>query len=191
MVRLSFAVVSVLTLLDTAVLAKDVLLGLPPPVADIARQYAAECRSAGLGELLLTEGYRVEVPGLADVNGDAKPDYAVYKCMFGCSAKPNAFEGTGTPCAWGNLLLSGESGYQSMFVPGLVSRAEAGPPIRIAISKPRALRLSGNFCAEGYPENNQQQVFELRDGRFRLVDACPDEGCVSLLQHADQRFDTR
>ena len=181
--RASLIIFAILPMLGaTPAMSKDVLRTLPPPIELFATQLAAECRSGGAGELVLTDHYRDQFPGMPDINGDRKPDCMVYKCMFGCSGKPNAFEGIATPCAWGNLLLSEGDSYKVVFLPGLVSRIEAGPPVRIAVAEPRSLQLNGNFCDDGYPANSQQQVFELKDGRFRLAGMCDDSGCKGLLE---------
>ena len=163
-------------------MSKDVVRNVPPPLQSFAAELAEECRSGGFGELTLTEHYRDQFPDMPDVNGDGRTDYIAYKCMFGCTAKPNAFEGLATPCAWGNLLLSEGAAYKAVFMPGLLSHIERGPPLRIAVGKPRALQINNNFCLDGYPANSQRQVFELKDGRFHLAGMCPESGCKGLLE---------
>ncbi len=180
--RAVIAIAALLVLPPSPAISKDVLRDLPQPIQSFATPFAAECRAGGFGDLVLSDHYRDQFPDMPDVNGDSLPDYAVYKCMFGCSGKPKAFEGIATPCAWGNLLLSEGDTYKAVFLPGLVVRIEAGPPVRIAVAKPRALQINGNYCDDGYPANSQQQVFELKDGRFRLAGMCDDSGCKGLLE---------
>jgi hypothetical protein len=159
--------------------ARDV--ALPSPVAQHTEQWADECRAQGLGELIVTEHYPAQSRYPEDVNADGRPDYFVYKCMFGCSARATAFLGLGTPCAWGNLLLSEENGYRALFLPGMVSAVTTGARPRIAISRPKELRVVGNFCQSPFPDYNPHHVYELRDGRFQLFGLCPETGCRSLL----------
>lgn len=181
--RAVIAIAALLVSSPSPALSKDVLRDLPQPIQSFATQFVAECRTNGFGDLVLTDLYRDQFPDMPDVNGDGFTDYTVYKCMFGCSGKPNAFQGIATPCAWGNLLLSEGGTYKAVFLPGLVVRIESGPPMRIAVTKLRALQFNGRLCeGGGVPRNSQQQVFELKDGRFRLAGMCDKSGCRSLLE---------
>jgi hypothetical protein len=156
--------------------AKDPLAKLPAPVAALAAQFNKECKSGKLGELVATDNFSLADRFTQDLNGDGAPDYFVYKCMFGCSEKPLAFAGIGTPCAWGNLLLSNAGKHEKFFVPGLVTRVHKGPLLRIALQLPTSLRLSGNFCRDGFPDSDPLVVYELRDRRFQLLGECPNGG---------------
>jgi hypothetical protein len=156
--------------------AKDFLRDLPGPVASYAKQFDQECHTRGLGEVVINENYSADNPGPKDVNGDGDPDYVIYNCMFGCSEKPFAFVGIGTPCPWGNLLMSHGGQYTKIFLPGKVSRVQAGPPVRISLQRPRELRVSGNYCRDPFPDSDPVYIYELKKERFQLVGSCPSAG---------------
>jgi hypothetical protein len=160
--------------------AADDLRDLPVPVAAFAMQFADECRQNGLGEVVASEEFSLKDD--LDINSDQKPDYLVYKCMFGCSQKPSAFTGRLTPCPWGALLLSGDGGYKKIFLPGVVSDIKAADTVKAVISNPRTLRLVGNFCKDPNANFDPQYIYELRSDRFQRVAMCPQSGCGELLK---------
>jgi hypothetical protein len=164
--------------------AKDVFRNLPGPVAAYAKQFDQECQARGLGQAVINEHYRVGNPGPADVNGDGAPDFVIYKCMFGCSEKPLAFMGTGTPCPWGNLLISNGGQYTPVFLPGRVSEIRAGPPVRILLQRPGELRVPDNYCRDPFPNYSPVHVYELKKERFQLVGSCPLDGTCELASTA-------
>jgi hypothetical protein len=157
--------------------AKDSIRDLPLPVASFAKQFEQECVSNGNGHVVSNEYYG-EILGTRDLNGDGTLDYFTYKCMFGCSEKPLAFKGIGSPCPWGVLLLSGDSAYTEIFVPGMVNDVDAGASLRIAVTRPRSL---GDWCKGRFPKSDIQYVYELKEGRFQLSGMCPPTGCKVLL----------
>ena len=161
--------------------AGDSIDSLPLPVASFARQFSQDCAGNGLGHVVVNENYVETDGGRVDLNNDGAPDYLVYKCMFGCSKKPFAFNGIGTPCGWGKMLLSRAGQYDEVFLPGMVSQIKAGPPLRISLQRPRALRLSGNYCNDPYPDYDARFVYELRGNRFQLLGKCrasPGNTCL-------------
>jgi hypothetical protein len=164
--------------------AKDRLSDLPGPVAAYAEQFNEDCQARGLGEAIVNENYRAGNPGPADVNGDGAPDYVIYKCMFGCSEKPFAFSGVGTPCPFGTLLLSQAGQYTEVFLPGLISRIEAGPPVWISLQRPSSLRIAGNFCRDPFPDSDPVFVYELKEKRFQVVGSCPSDGTCEFASAA-------
>lgn len=164
--------------------AKDLLRKLPEPVAYYAEQFDQECRASSLGHVVVNENYSADNPGPSDVNGDGAPDYVIYKCMFGCSEKPFAFVGIGTPCPWGSLLMSHAGQYTKVFLPGRVSRVQAGPPVRISLQRPRELRLSGNYCKEPFPNSDPIYIYELKEERFQLLGSCPSAGPCGFISAA-------
>lgn len=174
---LAYLVVPVWMLAGVQAFAQDSLGDLPLPVASFAREFDQECISSGKGHVVSNEYYG-ELLGSHDLNGDRLPDYFTYKCMFGCSEKPLAFKGIGSPCPWGVLLLSENSGHNQIFVPGMVNDVDAGPPLKIAVTRPRSL---GDWCKGRYPKSDIQYVYELRSGRFQLLGMCPPTGCKTLL----------
>jgi hypothetical protein len=102
--------------------------------------------------------------------------------MFGCSEKPFSFVGIGTPCPWGSLLMSHGDQYKKVFLPGMVSGIQAGPPIRISLHRPGELRLAGNFCKDPFPNFVPVHVYELKQERFQLVGTCPSSGTCELAK---------
>jgi hypothetical protein len=164
--------------------AKDVFSDLPGLVATYAKQFGQECRTRGLGEAIINENYRAGNPGPADVNGDGAPDYVIYNCMFGCSEKHSAFVGIGTPCPWGNLLMSQAGQSTKIFLPGKISRIEAGPPVCVSLQPPRELRVSGNYCREPFPDSDPVFIYELKKERFQLVGSCPSDGTCEFASAA-------
>ena len=164
--------------------AKDFFPDLPGPVATYAKQFDQECRTRGLGEAIINENYRTGNPGPADVNGDGAPDYVIYNCMFGCSEKPFAFAGIGTPCPWGNLLMSRAGQYTKVFLPGKISRIEAGPPVWISLQRPRELRAAGNYCKDPFPNSDPIYIYELKKEHFQLVGSCPSDGTCEFASAA-------
>ena len=158
---------------------------VPGPIASYARQFDKECQARGLGKAVVNENYRTDNPGPRDVNGDGTPDYIVYNCMIGCSEKPFAFIGTGTPCPWGNLLLSNSERYTKIFLPGKITEIKASTPIRILLQRPDELRIPNNFCKDPFPKSNPVHVYELKKDSFQLVGTCPLDGSCELTKAAD------
>ena len=117
--------------------SKDPLRELPGPVASYARQLDQECQELGLGQVVVNENYRADNPGPKDVNGDGAPDYVVYKCMFGCSEKPFAFVGIGTPCPWGILLMSRGDQYAKCIFAWFGQRRSGGASRKDFIAAPQ------------------------------------------------------
>jgi hypothetical protein len=154
---------------------------VPSAISSYAEQFESECRSRDLGHVILNDNFDGGTVEPSDLNADGQRDFLVYKCMFGCSRKPHVFDGIGTPCPWGELLLSRPGGHDRVFVPGMISTIAAGPPIRIAVKQPRALRMVGNYCADGLPDFTPLQAYELKGGRFQQIGVCPAEGCNGLL----------
>jgi hypothetical protein len=181
MFRIAVLTSAFLALSGTVAEAGDPFRGVPAPVIAYAQQFQGDCKSNKWGDVVPGEFYGLKEEQTRDLNGDGKPDYFVYKCMFGCSEKPSALEGRGTACPWGSLLLSDVGGHATIFLPGVVGRISAGPPIRVAITRPRALRRNCNHCAGADPGFDSQYVYELKAGRFQLIDKCPASGCGTLL----------
>jgi hypothetical protein len=152
------------------------LAELPAPVADYAQRFAGECAMNGLGPVLANEMFSRDVLGKADVNGDSKPDYLAYACMFGCAGAPFAFVNLGMPCPSGVLLLSADAGYLTLNLPGTVNKVVEGEPLRIVTTR---RRFSKDDCTEGLA---CEYVYELKEGRFQRVGLCPPDGCASLLR---------
>jgi hypothetical protein len=184
MSHVSHLALAVLMLMAVPAAAKDPLRKLPSPVASYARQFDQECQMRGLGQAVVNENYRADNPGPEDVNGDGNPDYVVYNCMFGCSEKPLAFLGTGTPCPWGNLLMSNGDQYTKVFLPGKISEIQAGPPIKILLQRPDELRVTGNYCRDPFPDYSPVHIYELRKEKFQLVGTCPLDGTCELASAA-------
>jgi hypothetical protein len=161
--------------------AADPLKGLPAPVKAYAMQFEEDCRTNKLGHLVTNGNFEGHTDKSEDVNSDGKPDYFVYKCMFGCSEKPSALEGRGTPCPWGSLLLSEPDGYKAIFLPGMVTQVYPGKPLRVAITRPRTLRLLGNFCEDGFGDHDPQYVYELTGAKLLSQGMCPLGSCGTLL----------
>lgn len=181
----SHLILMVLVLTAAPVFAQDPLHELPGPVSSYARQFDQECQARGLGQVVVNENYSADNPGPKDVNGDGTPDYVIYKCMFGCSEKPFAFVGIGTPCPWGSLLMSHGDQYTKVFLPGKVSRVQTGPPVRISLQRPRELRVGGNYCKDPFPNSDPVHVYELKQERFQLVGTCPSGGTCEITKAAD------
>ena len=184
MPKTSLALALIWMLAGISAEAKDSLPYLPGPVASYAEQFDKECQSSGLGHVVVNEHYSADNPGPKDVNGDGVPDYVIYKCMFGCSEKPFAFVGIGTPCPWGSLLLSQGGHYATLFLPGRVSRVQSGSPVRISLQRPRELRASGNYCKEPFPDSDPVYIYELKKERFQLVGSCPSGGSCEFPSEA-------
>ncbi len=184
MIRTSCVLAVVWMLAGISAEAKDAFSDLPGPVATYAKQFDQECRTRGLGEAIINENYRAGNPGPADVNGDGDPDYVIYNCMFGCSEKPFAFVGIGTPCPFGNLLLSEAGQYAKIFLPGLISRIESGPPVWISLQRPSELRADGNYCRDPFPDSDPAYVYELKEKRFQVVGRCQSDGPCELSSAA-------
>ena len=157
--------------------AKDAMKSLQPAIDAYAQDLDAECKASGLGHVVASENFAMLAEGPGDLNGDGQAEYIVYKCMFGCSEKPAAFTGTGTPCPFGNLLLSGEGTYAKLFLPGVVSMVFAAKPVAVAITRPRTLRMHGNYCQSPQVNYDPQYLYQMRDGRFQLVTMCQETGC--------------
>jgi hypothetical protein len=186
MSRLAAAILLSLCLVAVPARAADRLEKLPPPVLAFAQQFEKECRDNGLGQLTVNENYSDDGRGEADVNGDGQTDYVVYKCMFGCSQNPLAFVGKSSPCPWGSLLLSSPAGYDHVFLPGRISRFSPDSSVKISITRPRALRLIGNFCKDPFPDYDPEYVYQLKEGRFQLLGMCSPNGKADCL--ASSRF---
>lgn len=150
---------------------------LPAPVAAYASRFEGECEMNGLGPALANEMYDGRVFGKHDVNGDGKPDYLAYACMFGCVGAPFAFVTAGLPCPSGVLILSHEEGHHTYDLPGTVNRVVSGNPIKVITT--RRPFMGDPHCSH---QIACEYVFELRDNRFRLVGLCPRDGCDSLLR---------
>jgi hypothetical protein len=176
MPKTSYVFATILTLMGIPTASGDVLRDLPGPVAHYAEQFDQECRTSDLGHVIVNENYSADNPGPSDVNGDGAPDYVIYKCMFGCSEKPFAFVGIGTPCPWGSLLMSNAGQYTKVFLPGRVSSVQTGPPVRISLQRPRELRASGNYCKDPFPDSDPVYIYELKAERFQLLGSCPSAG---------------
>jgi hypothetical protein len=160
--------------------AQESLARLPAPVAAYGAKFASDCRDNKLGSVVVNEAF-IDALRSEDVNGDGIDDHIVYRCMFGCSGKAAALTGTGTACPFGALLLSGPTGHREIFLPGMVNRMVQGEVLKIALTRPRALRLVGNFCSDPFADYDPQYVYALKDGRFQLLAACPEAGCEVLL----------
>ena len=176
----AFALALIWMLAGITAEAKDSLPYMPGPVASYSQQFDKECRSRDLGHVVVNEHYTADNPGPKDVNGDGIPDYVIYKCMFGCSEKPFAFMGTGTPCPWGHLLMSNGDQYTNVFLPGRIHQIQASSPIRILLQRPDELRVPDNYCKDPFPNFNPVHVYELKKERFQLVGTCPSDGSCDL-----------
>jgi hypothetical protein len=181
MLRLALALLALGLLDGGAALANDPIVGLPAPVASYAQRFDKECRDAGLDHVVLSDNYADKDYGVQDVNADGARDYFIYKCMFGCSEKPDAFTGRVTPCPFGALLLSHQGGYSEVFIPGMVRRAKLGPSFLVILQRPRALRLVGNFCKDPFADYDPEYVYELKDKRLVLLGMCPQNGAADCL----------
>ena len=184
MSHFSHLVLAALVLTVPPAYSKDPLRELPGPVASYAGQFDQECHELGLGQVVVNENYRADNPGPKDVNGDGVPDYVIYRCMFGCSEKPFAFVGIGTPCPWGSLLLSHGAQYANVFLPGMVSGIQAGPPVRISLQRPSEQRVGRNYCKDPFPKSDPVHVYELKQERFQLVGTCPLRGTCEIARAA-------
>jgi hypothetical protein len=181
MLRRALAVLVLAFLGGGSASAKDPMAELPAPVASYAERFDKECRDQGLGHVVLSDNYADRDYGFEDVNADGVRDYFIYKCMFGCSGKPQAFTGLVTPCPFGALLLSGRDGHSEVFIPGMVRRARLGPALLVKLQRPRALRLVGNFCTDPFADYDPEYVYELKDKRFVLLGMCPQAGAGDCL----------
>jgi hypothetical protein len=115
--------------------------------------------------------------GRPDVNGDGRPDYLAYACMFGCAGAPFAFVTAGLPCASGVLILSHDAGHRIYDLPGTVNRVVTGTPLKVITTRRRF--MGDRHCSSTIA---CEYVYELRDHRFQLVGLCPRDGCESLLR---------
>lgn len=181
MFRFALSYILACFLMITGSFAADPLRRLPEPVQAFAQQFEKDCAANGLGRLVTNDNYDGRRNKPLDVNDDGVPDYVVYKCMFGCSGNPLAFEGRGTPCPWGSLLLSQPEGHKAVFLPGMVTQVLQGMPLRLAITRPRALRLLGNYCEDGYGDHDPQYVYELKGLKLIEKGMCPLGSCGPLL----------
>jgi hypothetical protein len=165
--------------MSSAALAEEGVLinQLPTPVAAYASRFEGECQMNGLGPALANEMFDDRVFGRKDVNGDGKPDYLAYACMFGCVGAPFAFVTLGLPCASGVLILSSDSGHRTYDLPGTVNRVVSGDPLKVITTRRRF--MGDRTCKS---DMGCEYVYELRDNRFQLVGLCPREGCESLLR---------
>lgn len=178
--RLAFCLVTSCLLSIPPAMAKDTFEAMPAAIAAVARDLDKECKAQGLGHVIKSDNYGLIDREFADFDHDGKRDYIVYNCMFGCSEKPGAFTGTGSPCPWGSLLLSGELRGKRLFVPGVVNRIYDGKPLTMVITRPKTLRLEGNYCSDRQPATDPQHLYKLEGGKILLVDKCPEGGCQSL-----------
>jgi hypothetical protein len=182
MLRLALAVFALVFLHAVQASADDPVAELPAPVAAYAERIDRECRDQGLGHVVLSDNYTDKDYGVADVNADGLRDWFIYKCMFGCSGKPDAFTGRVTPCPFGALLLSDRGGaYGEVFIPGMVRRAKPGAALRVTLQRPRALRLVGNFCKDPFADYDPEYAYELKDRRLVLLGMCAPNGAADCL----------
>ena len=82
--------------------------------------------------------------------------------------------------------MSSPAGYDHVFLPGRISRFSPGSPVKISITRPRALRLIGNFCKDPFPDYDPEYVYQLKEGRFQLLGMCSPNGQADCL--ASSRF---
>ena len=150
---------------------QESLRDLPGPVRSYAEQFAPYCTALGRPGVIANEMYSDSLFGAPDINHDGEPDYFEYKCMFGCEGAPFAFTGLGLPCPFGSLLLSSGDGYRAISIPGTIKQLDLGPPLKIAVTRPRINRAD---CDDKFVCD---YMFELRQGRFQLITPCPMDGC--------------
>jgi hypothetical protein len=184
MFHISHLTLAILLLVAAPAFSQEALRNVPGPVASYARQFDKECQARGWGQAVINDNYRAENPGPSDLNGDGIRDYIIYNCMVGCSEKPFAFIGTGTPCPWGNLLMSNSDRYTKVFLPGKITGIKAGPPIRVLLQRPDELRIPENFCKDPFPKFNPVHVYELKKESFQFVGTCPPDGSCELAMTA-------
>lgn len=172
--------------------AKLRIAGLPSPVAAYASELQRECEKGGEGDLAASDDFGLAAISSFDFNNDGAKDYFVYRCFFGCTRNPSFFLGRGSPCGWGELLLSGAGGPQRIFVPGMLNRVLNVSTAEIVVTRPRGLRLIGNYCSLGFADHDPQYVYKLKQGRFQIVGHCGDlncreenDGAASVLPHLD------
>lgn len=148
---------------------------LPAPIRDYALALKPYCEQIGKREVVVNAIYSDSFFGPLDANGDGRRDYIVYKCMFGCDGDPYALQGLGPGCMFGSLLLSSAAGYRSVPVPGQLASIDRAPQLRIAVYREH---IHAGDCGSAWYCN---YVYELRQEWFRLVGACPPQGCRALL----------
>lgn len=151
------------------------LADLPQPIHDYAASLKPYCEQIGRHEVIVNGIYSDRFFGALDVNADGRRDYIVYKCMFGCDGEPYALQGLGPSCMFGSLLMSSESGYRSVPVPGQLTHLVQAPQLRVAVYR---AHIHAQDCGGQWYCN---YVYELREGWFRLVAPCPAKGCEALL----------
>lgn len=183
MLRFTSCLIGLWMVAGVPAFAKDVFDVMPAALVDVARDLDKDCKSQGLGHVIKSDNYGLIDAGLADLDRDGKTDYVVYNCMFGCSDKPNAFTGIASPCPWGSLLLSGELRGKRVFIPGVVTRIYDGDPVTLVVTRPRILRLEGNYCSDPQPTSDPQHLYKLQGDKILLVSKCPDGGCQSLASN--------
>lgn len=148
---------------------------LPPPIRDYAEALKPYCEVLGRREVVVNGIYSDRLFGLLDINHDGLRDYIIYKCMFGCDGEPHALQGLGPQCMFGSLLLSSGAGYRSVPVPGQLASLDRAPRLRVAVYREH---VHAQDCGGQWYCN---YVYELKDDWFRLVGACPSQGCRTLL----------
>jgi hypothetical protein len=151
------------------------LADLPQPIRDYAEALKPYCEQIGKRDVVPNAIYSGSFFGPLDANGDGQRDYIVYKCMFGCDGEPYALQGLGPSCMFGSLLLSSGAGYRSVPVPGQLASLDRAPHLRVAVYRER---IHAGDCGSDWYCN---YVYELRQDWFRLVGACPPQGCRGLL----------
>jgi hypothetical protein len=175
---LSTLVVAVLPAIASAS-AQENLDRLPDPVRFYAEGLEPYCKALGKTGVVPNEMYTEDPYGVPDINHDGVHDYFAYKCMFGCSDAPFALMSIGLPCPFGALLLSGEQGYRTIALPGTITQLDPGPPLRVAVTRQR---INKEDCENPF---GCSYIFEMREGRFQLVEPCPADGCRTLVSGAE------
>jgi hypothetical protein len=156
---------------------------LPQPIRDYAEALKPYCEVIGKHSVIANGIYSDRLFGDIDVNRDGLRDYIVYKCMFGCDDEPYALQGLGPQCMFGSLLLSSPEAYRAIPIPGQLSQFEAGDQVRVTVYRAHIQRQD---CGGAWYCN---YVFELRYDWFRLVDVCPQSGCLALLTALQKKDD--
>lgn len=159
--------------------AQDDLDRLPDPIRAYAEGLEPYCKALGKTGVLPNEMYTEDLYGVPDINHDGMHDYFAYKCMFGCAGAPFALMSIGLPCPFGTLFLSGEQGYRTIALPGTITQLDPGPPLRIVATRQR---INKEDCADPF---GCSYIFEIREGRFRLVEPCPADGCGTLASRME------